>query len=154
MDDNIKLVKAKSSHVKILNHFFKLLLEYERENYDNNIKDNLIINSYFNNRIDKDNYIILLGTYNEKIVGYIYAEVDNTNKIKKELEATINSIFVLEEYRNRGIGTKLLNEVYNILSKENVKYISISNLYYNEKAKRLYDKLGYKVFKEERRKKI
>ncbi len=33
-------------------------------------------------------------------------------------------------------------------------YIYVSNLYYNENAKKLYEKLGYKVFKEESRKEI
>ena len=89
-----------------------------------------------------------------KIVGYVYCIVDNDNKITKETEAKIESIYVDLEYRNKGIGTKLINEIISLLKEKNVKYIFIENLVENQNSKYLYEKLGFKIFREDRRKEL
>ena len=143
--------EAKIEDVDVLNKLFQKLLEYERENYDDNIKEDLNINSYFNNKINQADNIILIVEENNKIIGYIYSNIDSDNKIKKELEASINSIYIIDKYRNKKIGTKLVNEMINLLKEKNVKYVYIENLKDNGCAKYLYGKLGFKVFREVRR---
>lgn len=151
---NLIIREARIDDIDILNYLFQKLLEYERENYDDNIRNDLNIDSYFNKKInDKDN-IILVATLDEKIVGYIYAIIDSDNKIIKEVEAKIDSLYVSYEYRNKSIGTKLIEEMINYLRKNEVKYIFIENLVGNKRAKYLYDKLGFKMFREDRRKEL
>lgn len=55
----------------------------------------------------------------------------------------IDEIFILEEYRNRGIGTDIIN---NILNKNNKVYlwVYIDNI----RAVKLYKRLGFKVKEE------
>ncbi|MBQ9072029.1 MAG: GNAT family N-acetyltransferase [Bacilli bacterium] len=137
-----------------MNSLFQKLLDYERENYDDNIKENLCINSFFDKRVNVDNNIILVALIDNKIVGYVYCIVDNDNKITKETEAKIESIYVDLEYRNKGIGTKLINEIISLLKEKNVKYIFIENLVENQNSKYLYEKLGFKIFREDRRKEL
>lgn len=143
--------RASLKDVKTLNLLFQKLLEYERENYDKNIKDNLNVNSYFNKKLEEIDNIVLVAEVNKVIVGYLFGYIDKTNKIKKELEASINSIYVDGNYRNIGIGTSLINNFIDDVKKENVKYIYIDNLLDNNIARYLYNKLGFYVFKETRK---
>ena len=122
---NIEIRKAETYDVDILNELFKSLIKYEKANYDNNIKDNLIIDSYFNKRIDKD--IILVAAVNSKVIGYVYGILDLDNKIKDKLEASIDSIYVKEEYRYNGIGTKLIESIINEFRNKGVKYVPVYN---------------------------
>ena len=146
--------RAKNEDVDILNNLFQKLLEFEKEKYDKNIKDNLSITSYFNKRVSLPTNIILIAQLENKIVGYIYSTIDSDNKIKKDLEAKIDSIYIMPKYRNKSIGTKLIDEILNILKLENVKYVFIENLVNNYSSKYLYEKLGFEVFRETRRKEI
>ena len=68
-----------------------------------------------------------------------------------ELEGRSDSIFVVKEYRNRNIGTELINKSVAELKDKGVKHIFITNIYENSKAGKLYNKLGFKIFKEERK---
>lgn len=151
--DNIVIRKAIKEDKTILNHLFEELLLYERK-YDSNIKSDVKILSYFDKRIDLENNIILVALVDDKIIGYIYGDIDIDNKVKKELEANIHMLYITEEYRNKKIGTNLLNEMINIFKQNNVKYVFISNLLNNDTAKHLYEKLGFDVVTEKRRKEI
>lgn len=142
---------AKNKDVDSLNLLFQKLLEYERENYDKNIKDNLCVDSFFDNKISDQNNVILVAQLDKKIVGYLYGYVDDTNKIKAEFEAFINSIYVEEQYRNEGIGTELIKNFIDKVKSKNAKYVYIENLVSNEVAKYLYSKLGFNLFKENRK---
>jgi len=55
----------------------------------------------------------------------------------------LNMLFVLEEYRNSGIGTKLIEFWENDMRNKNFKMIMTSSLS-NENAQQFYRKLGYK----------
>lgn len=86
----------------------------------------------------------------------ILVELDNFKMIKVEdiLVGTvgvidyedgkmIDEIFILEEYRNRGIGTDIIN---NILNKNNKVYLWV--YIDNVRAVKLYKRLGFKVIEE------
>lgn len=147
----IKIRTAIAEDLEIINHLFIDLVTYERENYDHNIKNDLVINSYFDLRIKDSNQIVLVAEYNNLIVGYAYSIIDYENNIKKELEGSIDSIFVLEEYRNKKIGTELIKETIKQLKAKGVKHIFITNIKENSKAGKLYDELGFKIYRENRK---
>lgn len=83
---------------------------------------NGIINSVFNKTI---------GYYEDTLLGFI-----NYDLIYDRIE--INYIYVFDDYRNKGIATKLINslEKYNITLEVNES---------NIKAINLYNKLGFRV---------
>lgn len=138
----------------ILNNLFEKLLKYEQNLFDENIKQDVKITSFFDKKINDSDCIILVATIDDIVVGYIYGYIDSDNKIKKEKEALINSIYIEEEYRNNKIGTNLITHFINKAKKLKVKYISIDNFADNKIAGYLYDKLGFSLFKENRRKEI
>ena len=123
--------KAMKEDANILNSLFAKLIENERKYYDENIKENLTMNGFFEKRIDEGNEIIFVAEEKSKILGYIYGYINVDNKIKKELEANIDSLFVIEEQRNKKIGTNLINKFIEEVKNKNCKYILIDNKYLN-----------------------
>lgn len=82
-----------------------------------------------------------------KIIGYIisYVQQDNTKKTTiPSLEGHIMSIGILEDYRRKGYGKKLLECVENDLKKRfNIKYMTLHVRKTNKPAQYLYSKLYY-----------
>lgn len=94
------------------------------------------IRTYVNSHIPKqlDNYRMI--TYDNRIIGCILVE-------KKDANVLLDEIYIEENYRNKGLGTKLIKDVilnndiiYLWVYKENVIAIS------------LYKKLGFNTIEE------
>lgn len=133
---------------------FAKLLKDDKENYDNNIKDNLTMRGFFYKRIKLSDSIIFVARYNGDIIGYIYGFVKSDNNVKIELESYVDSLYIEEDYRYQGIGTALLNLFIEEAKKRNVKYVFIDNKRANAHAKEVYEKMGFNIFIESRRKEI
>jgi ribosomal protein S18 acetylase RimI-like enzyme len=152
--DNIVIKTASIDDISNLNRMFASLLEYQRINFDKNIKCGLTMNSFFDKRIGITDTVIYVAKIGDKTVGYIYGYIDSDNKIKKYLEAKIESIYVEEDFRNKQIGKQLIEKFIEKVKAVGVKYITIEQMYMNQRAKYLYDKLGFSIFIETRRKEI
>ncbi len=55
------------------------------------------------------------------------------------------SLVVLKEYRNKGVGSQLLNQFFELAKKLDSSTISIDVLDINQDARRLYSRLGFKA---------
>jgi ribosomal protein S18 acetylase RimI-like enzyme len=60
--------------------------------------------------------------------------------------AYIWDLFVLKEYRNKGIGTALINDAVAYLESLGVGKVGLLVNYWNENAKKLFEKLGFKLW--------
>ena len=109
----------------------------------NTIKSNLTtdFDNFWNYNILKSelennlSYFIICKFQNE-IVGF--------GGIKKILDdADIMNIVVKKDYRNKKIGTKLLNELINLAKSLNIKYINLEVNENNKYAIQLYINLGF-----------
>lgn len=87
--------------------------------------------------LDRSNETYIVKTQ-ESIIGFI------TVNCQGSLTPYIRSVALLPEYRNKGIGTHLIKSVEKIYSpvSRNI-FICVSS--FNEKAKKLYLYLGYKI---------
>ena len=124
----------------------QLILD-ERQ-YNDDIDEDTIITNHFNNLINNENIILLAYYLGEEIVGYIL--------IRKTDKRTflLDGLFVIEEYRNQGIGKELLNEAIKRCKKLNAKYIDINVIKKNEVAVNMYKKLNFKEYEIKLRKEI
>ncbi|MBO5095992.1 MAG: GNAT family N-acetyltransferase [Bacilli bacterium] len=138
----------------VLNGMLEKLIKYEKELYGINVKDNFKITSFFDIKLIETNSIVLVACYNNTIIGYIYAYIDYTNKLVQDYEAFINTLYIEPDFRNKKVGTSLIEKLCEILKTKNIKYISVDNIYGNIEARSLYEKMGFKIFKENRRKEI
>lgn len=118
---------------KLLN---KLILD-ERK-YDNSISEDAKILNYFKYMI-RQKYNFLLGYYiDNNIVGYTFIK-----GIDKET-ALLDGLYVEEEYRNKGIATKLITTAFKICKNNNINFLDVNVMYENKEAQRLYNKFGFK----------
>ena len=73
---------------------------------------------------------------NNKVVGYLLLTNNDNGKLLDEL-------YLEEEYRNKGIGTKIIKD---ILNKSNIVYLWVYKL--NTKAISLYKRLDFQIIEE------
>ena len=139
----IKKVENKEEAIKCNELLTKLINDETK--YDSNLKENIIVDNWFQNLYDKDNNAIFIAKIEDKIVGYIYVKIlQDETKIEKE--SFINGLYVLEEYRNNKIATKLKKEKKKWSIENESKYISLNVLSKNEVAIHLYKKLNFNEF--------
>lgn len=120
VDDSNLLIKYK------LNNIFEYAKDLDQEEITK-------INNYVNSKISKqiNNYKIIKS--DNKIIGCLLVE--------KHLDGVIlDEIFIEEEYRNNGIGTKIINDV---LSNYCIVYLWVYKD--NINAIKLYEKLGFLI---------
>lgn len=125
------------------NELLTLLIENEAK-YNENINKNYIVNNWFENLYNIENNVLYVAKENEEIVGYIYCKINTReNGPTNNLEALIDGLYVLEEYRKKGIATALINKAKQWCRNKNVKYIMINVLEDNKTALNLYSKLNF-----------
>lgn len=145
--------KAELEDVEQLDMMFAKLLEIDKI-YDDNLKSGLTMQGFFSKRIMDEDVISFVAFDNDNIIGYVFGYIQKDNKVKVELEAYIESIYIEESKRKTGIGTKLIEQFELEAQNRGVKYIFIDNKVNNLVAHNLYSKLGYNLFIESRRKEI
>ena len=121
------------------------LVQSERK-YDKNIKENFVVTNNYVNLYNKDNNILYISCDNEKPVGFIYGYIkyEQSNFVFDSV-AQIDALYVLDNYRNKGIGKKLIDKFYEWCEENNIKIVEISVFKNNTNAYNLYEKLGYEV---------
>lgn len=121
------------------------LVQSERK-YDKNIKDSFIVSNNYVNLYNKDNNVLFGACENNLIVGFIYGYIKYkaSDFVTKGI-AQIDALYVLDNYRNKGIGKKLIDKFYEWCEENNIKIVEISVFKNNTNAYNLYEKLGYEV---------
>lgn len=121
--------------------------------YEEEIKKPIqsLIEIFNNNYIKPINNNFILGAFNDenKIIGVIglYRET----RIKLRHKATIWGMYIIPEYRRKGIAKKLLTELINIAkTMEELEQLSLAVVSSNTKAIGLYNTLGFITYGKEK----
>lgn len=83
-----------------------------------------------------------------KILGRAYLYI-MFNSLHEEPFGFLEDVFVHEESRGKGVGTKLVEEIIAEAKKQNCYKIICTSRYGNEKVHALYEKLGFKDYGKE-----
>lgn len=94
--------------------------------------------------ITKEKHKIFVAYENEKLLGFSACKEDE--ELKNCLY--LDSLHVLEASRGRGIGTKLIKVVGNYAYVKGYKHMSICIVKGNNNAKKIYEKIGAKHYKD------
>ena len=119
------------------------LIQDERQ-YDNSIDKDFVVNNYFKNIIKNENNILLCYEEDNIIKGYIYLKPVNNDSQNCYL---IDGLYVDNEYRNKGIATKLIENALNVIKETNVAIVDINVMANNSVAISLYKRFGFNEFK-------
>lgn len=90
---------------------------------------------------DFENQLFLKASINRRIIGSVRAYM-------RQGTCFIGRLIVHPDFQNQGIGTELMNEIEKRFSQ--AKRYELFTGHRSERNLRLYQKLGYKVFKSER----
>jgi ribosomal protein S18 acetylase RimI-like enzyme len=98
-----------------------------------------------------DPCLVKIALINEKIIGYCISVKRLHNYDGVVMDVTWKSgyiwdLFVLKEYRNMGIGTAFINDAVAYFKSIGIDKIGLLVNYRNENAKKLFEKLGFKLW--------
>ena len=90
---------------------------------------------------------IYVAKENNNIVGYVIIEImeKNNRKMRYRKILEISNLGVEENYRNKGIGTELLNFIKNKALENNCTDLYLTVNEENKNAIKLYEKFGFKI---------
>ena len=99
----------------------------------------------------QDPNLVKIAVMDEKIVGYCISvkRLHNYEGVVMDVawnSAYIWDLFVLKQCRNMGIGTALLNDAIAYLKSIGVDKVGLLVNYWNENAKKLFEKSGFKLW--------
>lgn len=97
--------------------------------------------------LDKNNERVLVAVYNSEVVGYLHAQIYKT----LYFEELINflGLAVSKEYRNKKVGTKLVNEIENWAKEKGINKVRVNSGFSRKEAHEFYRSLGYNNEKEQ-----
>ena len=95
------------------------------------------------------NPLVYINFYEMNMNGFLVAVEDNTiigfvvGYQLNENEGRIFSLAVKDEYRSRGMGTKLIRAILDVFYENSIQYASLEVRVSNIRAKKLYNKVGF-----------
>lgn len=92
--------------------------------------------------------LLLVAKIDNAVVGFAFASIFRNYplNVSKTIGA-IDDVYVLPEFRGKGIGKKLAVECLNKMKAASVKAVTLQVLTENKAAIRLYEKLGFKTYR-------
>jgi len=76
----------------------------------------------------------------DQLIGFIWLKVE-----KEKKSAFLYEIFIFEEFRGKGFGTKVMKIVEEWLEQEGIQYLKLHVFGNNEGARKLYQELGFEI---------
>jgi GNAT superfamily N-acetyltransferase len=156
--NSIKLKRATMDDlltIQTLNDkLFKYEMDRDLDEYISNWAFGKESKEYFSDLIE-NNYVILATVDNEP-VGYLAGSLyqDDTYSYYDGLTAELDNMFIEEEYRKLGIGSKLINAFTEWCKKQSAKRIFVTATIGNDNTIEFYKKHGFKDLNITLRKKL
>lgn len=145
--EKLVIRKATIADVDAVQNLNNGLLNYEMEHgFDSYVKDWALSEASKNYFLDLiKNQFVVVAEVDDKIIGYIAGSVyeDLSYSYYEGITAEVNNMFILEEFRRYGIGSKLMNSFFTWCNSKNAKRVMVTASSKNEKAINFYRQLGY-----------
>lgn len=93
--------------------------------------------------------LMLLADCADFPVGHIFIQLNSRRSWDNRLRGYLYSLRVMEMFRGKGIGTRLIEEAETMLFELGYGWTTIAAAKDNLRARRLYERMGYKVFTED-----
>jgi ribosomal protein S18 acetylase RimI-like enzyme len=88
--------------------------------------------------------VVLVADLDGTICGFVTGYIVRRNPhLEIERVGKVDNIFVANAYRSRGLGTQLLERLFDFFKEQSIVYVEISCDIQNADAMRLYKRLGF-----------
>jgi len=101
---------------------------------------------YFQKRLTEKSGLVFIAEEKDNIVGYLCGYIDTYSYRSVNPIAEIENMFVLEDFRGRGIGSNLIRSFEVECRKREVTRFRVGFIFQNKKAERFYTKFGFDEF--------
>jgi len=92
------------------------------------------------NGIETPNHHLFNVQRGEKVIGFVWLKIEEEKK-----SAFLYEIYIFEEYRGKGYGTKTMNLIEVMLVQKEIVYFKLHVFGSNTGARKLYEELGFEV---------
>lgn len=144
----IEIKKADITYLKDIQDLNNYLFELEYNKFDPALKVGWTFEEdgekYFNNMFN--NEIVYIALDRDKVVGYLAGSINIQGSYVTKTLAEVDNMFVLEQYRKYGIGTKLISEFKEYCSKNKIEELKVTASAKNKNAIEFYTKNGFNEF--------
>lgn len=146
---DLEIVTAKPADKTTLHKLRSELIKHQNQvNSDNVYNNEKIINSnkLIENYMKQKNSIYFIAKIDRKAIGFIHGTIDPDKN-----GGYLQDLYVKEEYRNRKIGTKLLNILNHWFKNKNIVTYGLTtdNTNENQSTLNFYKKLGFEIKKKD-----
>ncbi len=139
--------RAEKEDCNKLDELLTLLIRDEKQ-YDDSIDDFFAVIGYYENFINDLDKCLLVAVDNEEIIGYIYGYKQDKDPTSSKSEYLLDALYVIDNYRNQGIGKSLINEFKKFCVENNATHINVNVCSKNIGAKTLYQSNDFETTKE------
>ena len=145
---NIEIKRASIKDLEDIQRLNNQLFELEYTNFDPTLKVGWPFEiegiKYFTDILNNEAAFIAL--VDNKVVAYLAGSINVQSSYTTKPCAELDNMFILEEYRNYGIGTKLINAFKAVCLEEGIEEIKVTAFAKNTNAINFYKKNGFKDF--------
>ncbi|MGL5594651.1 MAG: GNAT family N-acetyltransferase [Cetobacterium sp.] len=145
----LEIKRAKLENYQEIDRILVEIHNYHYEKFPSHFKKISLFFSFdkFQAILNEENIEMIIGEENNKITGICLVriiQIEETGLVHSRKSILIENLGVIEEYRKRGIASKLLDEVDKIAKQKNINHIQLQVWGFNERAIKLYKKNKYK----------
>lgn len=145
---NIEIKRADISYLKDIQNLNNQLFELEYNNFDPALKVGWPFEKdgteYFTNLLNDE--VVYIALAQNRIVGYLAGSINVQDSYVTKSLAEVENLFILEDYRKYGIGSKLLAEFKQYCLENNIEEIKVTASAKNLDAIKFYNKNGFNEF--------
>lgn len=141
---NIDILKVNSEEMALEANKYLTKLIHDEKKYDENINEECVVKSLYDNFYINDGVCILLAKFEEQYVGYLFGTMMDIGDAYIKPQAKLDAMFVDEEYRENKIGKKLIDAFKLWAKQKGAKYIELTVCNGNDSAINLYKNNGFK----------
>lgn len=145
---DIEIKKADITHLTDIQELNNKLFELEYNNFDPALKVGWTFEKngidYFKDMLN--NEIVYIALYKDKIIGYLAGSINVQGSYVTKSLAEVDNMFILEEYRKYGVGSRLINEFKKYCISNNIEELKVTASAKNINAIEFYKKNGLKEF--------
>lgn len=121
-----------------------MIREYNKNDFSD--VNDILVEAFLTKKkeVPTDNFFEVVAEVDNKVVGYLLL-TRVLNPIKDRYYFLVDYVCVSKEYRNLGIGKKMLDYAYKVAKKNDAIYLQLTCGYFRKAAHKLYESCGYKI---------
>lgn len=144
----IIIKKATIENLNEIQELNNQLFELEYNNFDSSLKVGWPFEKegieYFSDMLN--NQVVFIALVDNSVVGYLAGSINVESSYVTKSLAELDNMFILENYRKYGIGTKLVNEFKKYCLNIGIQEIKVTASTRNNNAIKFYKNNGFEDF--------